>query len=372
MIMISTSTLQHGLAGLFAASLASAASLVQVTNFGANPSGIQMYIAAPASLPANPAIIVAMHPCGGSAQQYYNENKFGRELADKLGFIAIYPGTTKDFNCWDAATTASLTHNGGSDSQGIVNMVKYAIDKYGADPSKVYMTGSSSGAIMTNVLAGAYPDVFAAGAAFSGMPYGCLAGSPGSSPISSDPACANGQKIKSAAEWAAQVKAAYPGYTGKYPRMQLWHGTADFVIQYQDLVEEVKQWSAVHGVSFTRNVTNSPTNGYTQMIYGDGTEVVAYSGAGVGHYVPTNEQVVLDWFGITGGGSGGSPGGPTSTAGGPPRPTTSSPPVTTNPPSGGPTQTRYGQCGGSGYSGPTVCAAPYACSTANAWYAQCI
>ena len=125
--------------------------------------------------------------------------------------------------------------------------------------------------------------------------------------------------------------------------MQLWHGTADTVIRYQDLVEQAKEWSAVHDVSFTRNVTNSPTNGYTQMIYGDGTQVVVYSAAGVGHYVPTNEQVVLDWFGITGGGSGGSPGTPTSTTGTPPQPTTSAPPVTTNPPTGGPTQTRYGQ-----------------------------
>lgn len=58
--MISTTTLQHGLVGIFAASLASAASLVQVTNFGANPSGIQMYVAAPANLPAKPAIIVAV------------------------------------------------------------------------------------------------------------------------------------------------------------------------------------------------------------------------------------------------------------------------------------------------------------------------
>ncbi|GJE99435.1 glycoside hydrolase family 61 protein [Phanerochaete sordida] len=32
----------------------------------------------------------------------------------------------------------------------------------------------------------------------------------------------------------------------------------------------------------------------------------------------------------------------------------------------------YGQCGGSGYSGPTVCAAPYTCTVSNQYYSQCL
>lgn len=45
--------------------------------------------------------------------------------------------------------------------------------------------------------------------------------------------------------------------------------------------------------------------------------------------------------------------------------------VTTAPPSTG-TQSLYGQCGGSGYTGPTLCATPAACSTLNPYYAQCV
>ena len=40
--------------------------------------------------------------------------------------------------------------------------------------------------------------------------------------------------------------------------------------------------------------------------------------------------------------------------------------------SGGGTQTLYGQCGGSGYSGPTACVAGGKCSSLNAYYAQCV
>ncbi|KAH6609786.1 endoglucanase iv [Trichoderma cornu-damae] len=45
--------------------------------------------------------------------------------------------------------------------------------------------------------------------------------------------------------------------------------------------------------------------------------------------------------------------------------------VTTSKPAGG-TQTLYGQCGGSGYSGPTICAPPAVCTTLNPYYAQCL
>ena len=53
-------------------------------------------------------------------------------------------------------------------------MVKYAISTWGGDSSRVYSTGISSGAMMTTVLAGAYPDIFKAGAVYSGAPDGCF------------------------------------------------------------------------------------------------------------------------------------------------------------------------------------------------------
>ncbi|KAJ7655091.1 hypothetical protein DFH06DRAFT_1413528 [Mycena polygramma] len=46
--------------------------------------------------------------------------------------------------------------------------------------------------------------------------------------------------------------------------------------------------------------------------------------------------------------------------------TTSSPPTSTG------TQTAFGQCGGQGWTGPTVCVAGYTCSAQNAFYSQCI
>ncbi|EED17739.1 feruloyl esterase B precursor, putative [Talaromyces stipitatus ATCC 10500] len=341
-----------------------AASLTQVSNFGDNPGSLQMYIYVPNNLASKPAIIVAMHPCGGSATQYYGMYDY-HTPADQYGYILIYPSATRDLNCFDADTAASLTHNGGSDSLSIVNMVKYTISKYGADSSKVYMTGSSSGAIMTNVLAGTYPDVFAAGAAFSGMPFACLSGAGGADPAMSNQTCSRGQINHTPQEWAAYVHNAYPGYTGQYPRLQVWHGTADNVISYTDFNQEISQWTTVMGLSFTSNQTNTPLSGYTKMIYGDGSRFQAFSASGVGHFVPTDVSVVLDWFGITGGG-GGNGGGSGSTT------TTTSATTTSTGPTGGCTAAHWDQCGGNGYTGCTSCASPYTCQKVNDYYSQCL
>ena len=203
-----------------------------------------------------------------------------------------------DNNCWDVATEESLTHNGGGESNGLANVIQWVISEYDADPAKIFVTGSSSGCMMTNVLCGTYPDVFAAASCYSGIPAGCLKGSPGSSPTTADPACASGQVIKSGEEWAAVVKDMYPGYNGTYPKTMIWHGDADTFVNYPNLEETLKQWSAVFGVPFTEDVADTPEAGYTQMVYGDGTQLVGYSGAGVGHTVPVNEEVDLEWFGL--------------------------------------------------------------------------
>lgn len=119
---------------------------------------------------------------------------------------------------------AAFTHNGGGDSQTIVNMVKYAVTNYGGDANRTYAVGTSSGAMMSNVLAGAYPDVFKAASVYSGVPAGCFAVS-GATATQDPPgwanSCANGQLKKTAEEWGALVRSWYPEYKGPRPRMQM-------------------------------------------------------------------------------------------------------------------------------------------------------
>lgn len=178
----------------------------------------------------------------------------------------IFPNSpnTAD-SCWDVSSTATLTHNGGGDSLGIVSMVKYVLANYNADPNRVFSMGTSSGAMMTNVLLGAYPDIFAAGSAWAGVPFGCFADPAGGVDVWNS-ACATGTVIKTGAQWAAIVSAAYPGYTGYRPKMQVFHGTADTTLYPQNLQEEIKEWTSVLGLpsSPIDMLANSPDSGWSE------------------------------------------------------------------------------------------------------------
>jgi acetylxylan esterase len=121
---------------------------------------------------------------------------------------------------------------------GIVSMVKWTLAKYNGNPNQAFMAGMSSGAMMINILVGAYPDIFAAGFAFAGVTFGCFAGN-GYDIWNS--VCATGQVIKTGAEWKWIVLAAFPGHSGYRPKVQVFHGTADTTLYPQILQEEIKE-----------------------------------------------------------------------------------------------------------------------------------
>jgi poly(hydroxyalkanoate) depolymerase family esterase len=237
---------------LFAAPTASArtqaaptATLTEITGFGTNPSNLQMYLYVPDNVTAHPAVVVAVHYCTGSGPAMYNGTEWA-QLADTYGFVVIYPSVTRSSKCFDVSSPQALKRGGGSDPVGIQSMIDWTVSTYSADTSRIYATGISSGAMMTNVLLGDYPYVFAAGAAFSGVPFGCFATTDGSEWNS---ACSGGTITHTPQEWGDLVRAAYPGYTGTRPRMQVWHGTEDDVLRYPNFGEEIKQWTNVLGVS---------------------------------------------------------------------------------------------------------------------------
>lgn len=143
-----------------APTVAPAAALTEVTGFGTNPSNLQMYLYVPDSVTANPAVVVAVHYCTGSGPAMYSGTEYA-SLADRYGFIVVYPSVTRASKCFDVSSPQALRRGGGSDPVGIKSMVDWVTRTYSADTSRIFATGISSGAMMTNVLLGDYPDVFA-------------------------------------------------------------------------------------------------------------------------------------------------------------------------------------------------------------------
>jgi acetylxylan esterase len=311
-------TVSAFLTGVVAARPAAAATLTEVTGFGANPTNLRMHLYVPDRVAAQPAILVAVHYCTGTGPAFFSGTEFA-SLADRFGFIVIYPTATRSGNCFDVSSPGALRHDGNSDPVGIVSMVRWVEQNRGGDANRVFVTGASSGGMMTNVLLGDYPDVFKAGAAFMGVPFGCFATTDGSM---WNTACANGQISDTPQGWGARVRAADPGFTGTRPRMQLWHGTADTTLFYPNFGEEIKQWTNVLGVSQTPVLSDRPQSSWAHTRYGSNAAmppVEAYSIEGVGHSLPTAGMAAeaIRFFGLSGG--------------------TSTPPPTTTPPTSPPT-----------------------------------
>jgi acetylxylan esterase len=252
-----------------------------------------MHLYVPDAVDANPAILVGVHWCSGTGPDFFHGTQYA-SLADQYGFIVIYPSATTSDRCWDVHSEEALTHNGGGDPLSIVSMVEYVAENHGGDPERVYATGHSSGGMMTNVLLGSYPDVFRAGSASAGVPFGCFAGE-----ATWSTECATGTITRTPREWGDLVRAAYPGYEGPMPRMQLWHGTEDDVLYFQNFEEEIKQWTNVHGVSRTPTTTepDTPQANWTLTRYGDG-QVEAIRAEGEPHNLTIHADEAVRFFGL--------------------------------------------------------------------------
>ncbi|KAK0890565.1 hypothetical protein LTR02_014607 [Friedmanniomyces endolithicus] len=284
--------------------LARRAALTQVTNFGSNPTNTEMFIYVPSNVVANPPVIVAIHYCTGTAQAYYSGSPYA-QLADQYGFIVIYPQSPYSGTCWDVSSSKALTHNGGGDSNAIANMVTYTLSKYSGDASKVFVTGSSSGAMMTNVMAATYPELFKAATAYSGVPAGCFVSS--SNQVDAwNSTCASGDVDATPAYWTNVVENMYPGYAGARPRFQVYHGSIDTTLYPPNYNETVKEWTGVLGYDWTKPQTvkaNFPKSGYTTDIWGVdsanplGTVQGIYA-LNVGHTVPIDGDQDMQWFGL--------------------------------------------------------------------------
>ncbi|KAJ7018385.1 carbohydrate esterase family 1 and carbohydrate-binding module family 1 protein [Mycena alexandri] len=342
--------------------------LQQITNFGTNPTNVGMYVYKPTTVTANPAVIVAIHECTVTGPGYFTGSPYA-QLADTYGFIVIYPSSPNSGTCWDVSSKATLTHNGGGDSNGIASMASYAIATYGANPSRIFVTGSSSGAMMTNVLCATYPEIWSGATVYSGVAAGCFVSNFGGVDAWNS-SCAEGQVSATSAQWTSVVRAMFPGYTGGYPPIQEYHGTIDTTLLPENLGEEIKEWAGIFGYNAaapTQVLQNTPLSGYTKSIYGPNLQGILATN--VGHTVPIQGNEDLKWFGIIPGGAGGAPAGPTTSTG----PTTTTTP--TAPPTGTPssgTVAEWGQCGGIGWIGATACVSPFTCTVLNAYYSQCL
>ncbi len=271
------------------------------------PSYVNMYIYVPDQTVALPPIVVAPHHCQGDGKGTFSEMSGLVSMADTNGFIMVFPEATGQ-NCWDAGSDRSLQHDGKGDTHAIVQMVRYTLSTYDGNPARVYSVGGSSGGIMTEALLGVYPDVFMAGVSLMGVPCGCWAegyndvvGTPSDGTGQWSGPCSGGSVDKTAEQWGDLVRSFFPEYSGHRPRLQHWHGTADTVLSYDNVAEDVEQWTNLLDLSTAPTGTDSPKDGTTREYWTNACGYVVYetfSLSGVGHSVPFDASAVATYFGL--------------------------------------------------------------------------
>lgn len=215
----------------------------EVTSFGSNPGGLRMFRYVPASMPSGPApLVVTIHGCLMNATDH---QKTGwNEMADRYKFYVAYPQIDANYGCmhwFDSSETA----RGSGEALSIKQMVDKMKSTYSIDGSRVFISGLSSGGAMAVAMMAAYPDVFAAGAPLAGIPAGCST------------SCMYASQSNTAKEWGDAVRAAYSGYTGSYPRVSIWQGTKDSVVDFANFGELVTQWTNVHAVDALSDATEA-------------------------------------------------------------------------------------------------------------------
>ncbi len=126
--------------------------------------------------PGSPAPLVCMlHGCTQDPATFAAATLMN-DAAERHGFVVVYPGQDRGSNpqgCWNWFLPGHQ-QRGAGEPAAIARIVCDLIDagpQCPIDPGRVFVAGLSSGGAMAATLAACYPDLFAAVAVHSGLPY---------------------------------------------------------------------------------------------------------------------------------------------------------------------------------------------------------
>jgi poly(hydroxyalkanoate) depolymerase family esterase len=256
--------------------------LTEVTDFGANPGGLRMFTYLPGNLPRRPALVVVLHGCGQDAVGY-DHGAGWSTLAKHYGFALLMPQQQEINNanmCFNWFNPEDVTRD-----QGEVASIRRMIDKMVYDHQihrrRIFVTGLSAGGAMTMAMLAAYPEVFAAGAVIAGLPFG-IAGNVrealnGMMASPARPARELGDFVRGASD-----------HRGPWPKLSVWHGSADRTVHPGNADEIVKQWLDLHGLP-EAPMSEAEVDGHPRQVWWNWegeTVVESYTISGMAHGTP--------------------------------------------------------------------------------------
>jgi poly(hydroxyalkanoate) depolymerase family esterase len=260
--------------------------LREVTNFGTNPGNLCMHLYIPHSIDPSPPLVIALHGCTQTAASFDYGSGWSH-LADRLGFILVFPEqppANNPKNCFSWFLPGDTARDSG-EALSIREMIATAVEKYGVDRSRIFVTGLSAGGAMASVMLATYPEIFAGGAIIAGLPYGSA-----SSLQEAFEAMFN-ERAPSSRALGDHVRTASK-HRGPWPKLSVWHGTADTVVRPTNADHIVRQWLDVQRLP-EHPTSEEQIGRHTRRTWKDangGTRLEAYSIAGMAHGVPLAKE----------------------------------------------------------------------------------
>lgn len=256
--------------------------LHQVEDFGANPGNLTMWCYVPPDLPPSSPLVVVLHGCAQTAAAFDHGTGW-TDLASRHGFAVLMPEQQRAnnpnlcFNWFDPEKTA----RGGGEVLSIHRMIAAMVRLHRVSARRIFIVGLSAGGAMASAMLAAYPEVFAAGAIIAGLPSG-VAGN-----LREALAAMSVAPAKTDDALGSFVRDA-SSHQGPWPRISVWHGTADRVVNPANADQIVQQWRNVHGFP-PEPIQVSDVDGHSKAIWSDATGKIiieSYSIGGMAHGIP--------------------------------------------------------------------------------------
>jgi poly(hydroxyalkanoate) depolymerase family esterase len=280
----------------FSLGAGAASPLEEVTGFGTNPGHLRMYEFVPAQLQQPRALVVVLHGCGQTAASY-DLGAGWSTLANHYGFALLMPEQQRANNantCFNWFNAEDIARDSG-EAHSIREMIAHMAKAHGIDPRRVFITGLSAGGGMTSVMLATYPEVFAAGAVIAGLPYGIATNLrealDGMFHSPERPADELGDLVRQASD-----------HRGPWPKISVWHGSADRTVNPGNANAIVKQWLDLHDLP-SAPMAETVVDGYPRQTWWNKngeTIVESFAITGMAHGTPLGVADNDERYGVEG------------------------------------------------------------------------